>query len=244
MIPAPPSHAFAPRRVPLAHGWQWVLQAFRLVREQPLTWVLFASSYLLLHIVLGMLPAIGQLLAIMLAPVFAGSFVLAAQRADRGDTLRPGDVLDGFQEFARPLIGLGLSYFGLLVLTMLLLMLALMAMLGGMHDPAKMQALPLGKQLVGMLLMGGGLFVASLLYWFAPAAVVLAGFDPLRAMRRSLAGGLLNWQAVLLCGVVLAVLLFIALLPAGLGLLLWLPVMFVTVYTAWQDVFGDGLPQR
>ncbi|MFC3531497.1 BPSS1780 family membrane protein [Vogesella facilis] len=244
MIESPPSHAFAPRRVPMRHGWHWVQQAFFLVREQPLTWVLFATSYLTLQLLLGMLPVIGQLLAVLVAPLFAGSFVLAARRADRGDTLRPAEVLAAFQDFARPLIGLGLSYFGVLVLAMLLIMLLLTALLGGMHDPQQMQALPLGKQLVGMLLLAGGLFVASLLYWFAPAAVVLAGFDPLRAMRRSLAGGLLNWPAVLLCGVLLAALLFIAMLPFGLGLLLWLPVMFVTVYTAWQDVFGDGLPQR
>ncbi|SCK12928.1 BPSS1780 family membrane protein [Vogesella sp. LIG4] len=241
---SPPSHAFPPRRVPAVHGWYWVAQAFYLVREQPLTWILFAASYLLLHLLFGLLPGLGQLLAIMLSPVFAGSFVLAARRADRGATLRPQEVLAAFQEHARPLIGLGLSYFGLLVLTMLLIMLLLMAMMGGMHDPQKMQALPLGTQMVGMSLMAGGLFIASLLYWFAPAAVVLGGFDPLRAMRRSLAGGLLNWQAVLLCGLVLSALLLLALLPAGLGLLLWLPVMFVTVYTAWQDVFGDGLPQR
>lgn len=228
----------------MINGWRWVQQAFFLVREQPLTWLLFASSYLALQLLLGMLPAIGQLLAIMVAPLFAGSFVLAAQRADRGDTLRPAEVLAAFQDFARPLIGLGLSYFGLLVLAMLLLMLLLMGLMGGMHDPQQMQALPLGKQLVGMVLLAGGLFAASLLYWFAPAAVVLAGFDPLRAMRCSLAGGLANWAAVLLCGVVLALLLFLAMLPFGLGLLLWLPVMFVSVYMAWQDVFGDGLPQR
>ncbi|WP_174872990.1 BPSS1780 family membrane protein [Vogesella oryzae] len=244
MIESPPSHAFAPRRVPLGNGWRWVQQAFFLVREQPLTWVLFASCYLGLQLLLGMLPVIGQLLSIMVAPLFAGSFVLAAARADKGETLRPAEVLAAFQDFSRPLIGLGLSYFGALVLAMLLLMLLLMGLVGGMHDPQQMQALPLGQQLLGGALLAGGLFVASLLYWFAPAAVVLAGFDPLRAMRRSLAGGLLNWPAVLLCGVALAALLFLAMLPFGLGLLLWLPVMFVAVYMAWQDVFGSGLPQR
>ena len=36
----------------------------------------------------------------------------------------------------------------------------------------------------------------------------------------------------------------LALLPFGLGLLLWLPVMFVTVFMAWHDVCGDGMPRH
>ncbi len=177
-------------------------------------------------------------------PVFAGGFVLAAARADRGETLRPLDVFAAFGSHVRQLVGLGLAYFGLLVAAMMLVVIGLLALAGGSLGDEALAAMPLGKQIVGFALLAAGMFIASLLYWFAPAAVVLGSFDPLRAMRRSLAGGWLNWQAVLLCGVMLAVLLFLAMLPFGLGLLLWLPVMFVSVYVAWQDVFGSGLPQR
>lgn len=241
---SPPHHALLPRRVPAAHGWQWIVQAFRLVREQPVTWIVFAVAYLLLQMLLSALPGIGQLLAMVTVPVFAGSFVLAAAAADQGTTLKPDHVLAGMRTHGRALIGLGLAYFGLLVASMLVIMLLLMALAGGMPGHAAMPNLPLGKQLAGMVLVAAGLFLASLLYWFAPAAVVLGGFDPLRAMRRSLAGGLLNWAAVLCCGIALAVLLVLAMLPFGIGLVLWLPVMFVSVYVAWQDVFGSGLPQR
>lgn len=240
----PPAHALSPRKVPASHGWQWLRQAFFLVREQPLTWVLFAVCYLLLQSLLGSLGAVGQLLTMVTVPVFAGGFVLAAARADRGETLRPLDVFAAFGSHVRQLVGLGLAYFGLLVAAMMLVVIGLLALAGGSLGDEALAAMPLGKQIVGFALLAAGMFIASLLYWFAPAAVVLGSFDPLRAMRRSLAGGWLNWQAVLLCGVMLAVLLFLALLPFGLGLLLWLPVMFVSVYVAWQDVFGSGLPQR
>lgn len=240
----PPAHALPPRKVPASHGWQWLRQAFFLVREQPLTWVLFAVCYLLLQSLLGSLGAVGQLLTMVTVPVFAGGFVLAAARADRGETLRPLDVFAAFGSHVRQLVGLGLAYFGLLVAAMMLVVIGLLALAGGSLGDEALAAMPLGKQIVGFALLAAGMFIASLLYWFAPAAVVLGSFDPLRAMRRSLAGGWLNWQAVLLCGVMLAVLLFLALLPFGLGLLLWLPVMFVSVYVAWQDVFGSGLPRR
>jgi len=153
-------------------------------------------------------------------------------------------VFAAFGSHARKLVGLGLAYCCLLVAAMLVVVLLLLALAGGKAGNEALTAMPLGKQIVGLVLFAAGMFIASLLYWFAPAAVVLGGCDPLAAMRRSLAGGWLNWPAVLLCGVMLAVLLFLALLPFGLGLLLWLPVMFVSVYVAWQDVFGDGLPPR
>ncbi|MFN4237598.1 MAG: BPSS1780 family membrane protein [Vogesella sp.] len=240
----PPAHALPPRKVPASHGWQWLRQAFFLVREQPLTWVLFAVCYLLLQSLLGSLGSIGPLLNLLTVPVFAGGFVLAAARADRGETLRPQDVFDACRSHVRQLLGLGLAYCGLLVAAMLLMAMALLALAGGNLEGDALTAMPLGKQIVGLALLGGGVFMTSLLYWFAPAAVVLGSFDPLRAMRRSLAGGWINLSAVLLCGVILAILLFLAMLPFGLGLLLWLPVMFVSVYVAWQDVFGSGLPQR
>lgn len=78
------THALRPRKVPAAQGWQWIRQAFFLVREQPLTWVLFAVCYLLLQTLLGNLGQFGQLLGMVTVPVFAGSFVLAAVRAARG----------------------------------------------------------------------------------------------------------------------------------------------------------------
>src|SRR5574343_97893 len=212
----PPAHALPPRKVPASHGWQWLRQAFFLVREQPLTWLLFAVCYLLLQMLLGSLGALGQLLGMVSVPVFAGGFVMAAARADRGETLRPLDVFAAFGSHVRQLVGLGLAYFGLLVAAMMLVVIGLLALAGGSLGDEALAAMPLGKQIVGFALLAAGMFIASLLYWLA----------------------------VLLCGVMLAVLLFLALLPFGLGLLLWLPVMFVSVYVAWQDVFGSGLPQR
>jgi len=110
----PSAHALPPRRVPAAHGWQWLRQAFFLVREQPLTWLLFAVFYLLLQTLLGSLGSLGQLLGMVSVPVFAGGFVMAAARADRGETLRPLDVFAACQHHFRQLLGLGLAYFGLL----------------------------------------------------------------------------------------------------------------------------------
>ncbi|MFB9158297.1 hypothetical protein ACFFT9_11580 [Chromobacterium violaceum] len=42
----------------------------------------------------------------------------------------------------------------------------------------------------------------------------------------------------MVASLVLGLSCLVALLPLGLGLLLWLPVAFVTAYTGWRDVFA------
>jgi len=42
---------------------------------------------------------------------------------------------------------------------------------------------------------------------------------------------------LLLYSVVSSVLLLFAVIPFGLGLILWIPVMLLTIYTSYRDVF-------
>ncbi|MGC0153670.1 hypothetical protein ACPRNU_14500 [Chromobacterium vaccinii] len=90
-----------------------------------------------------------------------------------------------------------------------------------------------------LLVMAVVMFVVSLCYWFAPALVVLNGVSAWQAIRGSLSAGLANWRPLLVAALALGLLLIPALLPLGLGLLLWIPVAFVTAYTSWRDVFGQ-----
>jgi len=183
---------------------------------------------------------LGAPLTFFLAPLFAGGFVLAAQRAEQGVELKMADLFGGFRRAFRPLLNVGMLYLALLLLAMLLLT-ALMPMLGiqlGAAQPG--QAVPQLTGSIGpfMLLTSLLMFLLSLCYWFAPALVVLNGLGPWQALRDSFRAGIGNWQAVLLSALMLALLLFLALLPLGLGLLLWFPVLYVTAYTSWKDLFA------
>lgn len=229
-----------PRKVPFYHGWYWIRDAFFLVREQPLTWILYSAIYLLLQVLANMIPGVGQLLAMVAVPVFTGSFVLLAQRASQGETLRISDLQTGLKQYPRPLIGLGFAYVGLLMAAMLL---AILLFAGGNMPGKHMSQMPFGEMLAAAGLMLIAMIAATLLYWFAPAAVVLAGQKPWQAMRLSLQAGVRNTGAILFCGSLLAITMLLAMLPWGLGLVLWLPIMFVSVFTAWQDVFpARGIP--
>lgn len=57
------------RKVGYAQGWSWIVQAFYLVRQQPLTWILLAGSYLLIHFAVSAIPRLGPPLTFFLSSV-------------------------------------------------------------------------------------------------------------------------------------------------------------------------------
>ena len=118
----------------------------------------------------------------------------------------------------------------------------LMGVLGISVSKSDPNAIPViaGPIALAAFIGGVAVFLVSLAYWFAPALVTLQQLGPWQAIRTSLQAGLANWGAVLVSGLMLAVLAFIAMIPLGLGLLLWFPVLYVTAYTGWKDIFGQS----
>ncbi|MDF0606867.1 BPSS1780 family membrane protein [Neisseriaceae bacterium TC5R-5] len=232
------------RKVAFSRGWAWVVEAFYIVRQQPLTWVLLALAYIVMHVVLSAIPVFGTPLTFFIAPVFAAGFIAAAKKSEHGAELELMDLFVGFKTTLRPLINVGMLYMALIISSLLLL--GIFGQFIGIEIKEVPNRVPeisgpvwpfLG---VAALLM----FLLNLTYWFAPALVMIGQVSPWQAMRLSLRAGLTNWSVVLSCGLMLAMLLFLAILPLGLGLLLWFPVLYVTSYTSWKDVFQQESPSR
>ncbi|UGA39964.1 hypothetical protein JOS77_11625 [Chromobacterium haemolyticum] len=59
----------APRKVAFGRGWRWIVEAFYIVRQQPLTWILLALAYLVINFIVSMIPLLGGPLSFFLAPV-------------------------------------------------------------------------------------------------------------------------------------------------------------------------------
>jgi uncharacterized membrane protein len=238
--PPPRPLPSGPRQLLAGDGWQWIAAAFRLVREQPVTWILLALVYLVIHIGVSMIPLIGGVLPLLLSPVFAGGFILAAKKAESGGELELSDLFAGFRDQPKPLLGVALVYLALCMLAVVVMMalIMLLSAMGLVVMPVEGEPVSVLMGLMMLLVFGVPMFIVSMAYWFAPALVVLDGMAPFTACRTSLSAGMRNWKALLVCGLMLGVLLLLAMLPFFLGLLLWFPVMYVTSYTSWKAVFG------
>lgn len=229
----------APRKVTVGKGPRWIVEAFYIVRQQPLTWALLALAYLVINLLIGMVPLFGKLISFCLAPVFSAGFILAAIKSEEGSELELTDLFAGFKAGLRPLINVSILYMIVLVVLGVVLSL-LMDMMGvsvAKSDPGVPPVISGSFALVAFI-GGASLVLLSMASWLAPALVILNQAGPWQAICASLKAAISNWGAVLLSGLMLAVLALIAIVPIGLGLLLWFPVLYVTAYTGWKDLFG------
>lgn len=246
---AAPLGAAEPRKVRAGRGWQWIVEAFQIVRGQLLMWILLLLAYVLIMVLVGQVPLIGKVVEVLLAPLFAGSFMLAAHRSAEGGELELGDLFAGFRAPLRPLLGLACGYVAVLLATFLFTALlaagaAMLLKLGGLMPGMQMDDHPPLLFMAVLTVVGGTLLIlAGLSFWLAPALVVLGGVTPLSSLRLSLRAGLRNWLPFTVYSTMLLILAFLAGLPLGLGLLVWLPVAHVSYYTAWRDIFSpDEVP--
>jgi uncharacterized membrane protein len=209
-------------------------------------WIVFGLILFIVFVVLGFIPLIGGLVGSLVAPVFIGSWMLAARKVQDGGALEVADLFLGFQgpRFA-PLLVQGALLLAATVVIMLVAGLlgagAIfgLAMGGGMRHSAggMLAALGAGFATLTVALVLGAIVTMAL--WFAPALVVFRNMPPVEALKLSTAAVLKNWLAFLVFGVIYIVASIVASIPFGLGWIVLVPVSLLTAFVSYREVFGD-----
>jgi uncharacterized membrane protein len=230
------------RTVDAGRGWDWVVEAFALFRNQPGIWILTAVVLGVVFIVISMIPFLGSFASALLFPVFAGGLMLGCRDLDRGGPLEIEHLFAGFRQKTGDLVMVGaFNLIGWVVIVF-----AVVAVIGGgvfmalMRGDIEGAELSVTSLLIAMLLVAGLSVPLGMATWFAPALIVLNDVAPGAALKASFFACLRNWIPFLVYGVVLLVLCLVAAIPAGLGFLVLVPVMAASVYTAYCDIFCAG----
>jgi uncharacterized membrane protein len=235
--------------VPAGHGWRWIVAAFGLFKKNPLIWIVLHLILVLIGAGLSILPVIGAYLLYLLTPLLLGGLMTAAKDIESGQDIEIAHLFRGFRQNTSHLITVGGVYLvGQVVIS------GVMIMLGG---PEFQQALRVGvdgidpasitpevaTRILTALLVGMALFVPlAMATWFSPALVILDNQSGFAAMGESVRACLRNMQPFLIYGVFSLLLLIVASIPFGLGLVLWIPVTMLTIYTSYRDVFATAAP--
>lgn len=100
-------------KLPAVTGWHWVKEGFGLFRKQPGGLSMLFLGYMFCMLVVSIIPLLGQLLPVILVPVFSVAFVQACLNIDQGKRVFPSLLLSGFRKPAfTMLFSLGLLYLG------------------------------------------------------------------------------------------------------------------------------------
>lgn len=230
------------RAVDAGRGWEWIVSAFALFKKQPGNWVLVLIVLLVCMILITVVPIVGGLANMLLFQVFMGGIMLGCRAVDNGQDLEVGQVFAGFKQNTSNLMVLGLLALAAWVVALIPVILIMggggfMAFIRG-QDAAAMGIATLGLSFVLAMLVGLALSVPIYMaLWFGPALVVFHNMAPVDAMKASFNACLKNLMPFLLYGAVMLVLCGIAAIPFGLGFLVLAPVILVSIYTAYRDIF-------
>jgi hypothetical protein len=242
-----PDGAFVPggRAVPSGNGWRWIADSWTFMGDQ--RWVFIGVCLLLLLVLIGMnfIPYVGPIAMNLLFPIMLGGLLLGFDAVRRGQQLEVGHLFMGFQaQHVRRLLAIGgISLgFGILMGIVMGLILGseILAMLASGAQPTPEEALGVLLQLLLALLVVLALSLPmTMAIMFAPALVVLADVAAVSALKMSFVACLKNVLSFFVWSVAALVLIIVASLPLFLGLLVLCPVLMVSLYLSYRDVFYD-----
>jgi len=229
------------RRVPASRGWGWISEGFSLFRRQPLTWVLITVVLIALMMVSGLVPFVGGLVAQLLTPVFTAGLMQGCRQLEEGAEITIGSLFAGFSSRPARLIALGA-----LGLAAAVLIFVVVGVVFGLGMGAYLGAAPreLGPEQALSLILGSLVALALglpvyMAMWFAPALIVLNDVSIGDAIRASFFACARNILPFLVYGIALLLLMIVAIIPMGLGMLVFTPVLFASVYTSYRELFYE-----
>lgn len=243
-MPATPSFPLSPapftgaaRKVPQMRAFDWIQQGWMLFLGAPKVWLFLGGAILLVFVIsefvwLNVRTAFAPNLLrnvvlalllfgpVVLMPLATASGLHICRILARGETPDLDDLIAGFRQRTRHLLATG----GLVLGGWLLIF--------AFHEIVQ------GPLSLFLPTLAG--FSYLLAIWFLPALVAFHDLSPLHALRISFFACAKNALTFAIFGFTMAVLHFVAVLPALLGLIVLLPVVIGTLHASYRDVFYES----
>ena len=231
------------RRCSAGAGLGWISGGWRIFVKAPVMWIITLIVLFVIAIIAGFIPIIGSLAFQAVTPVFSAGFVVACRSLEQGGPFELEHLFAGFKTRFKELVIVGLLYMlgGIVILLVMAGFVGfsiLTAFLTG--DPnavlTALAASALTLALGTLIALALGLLLVAAV-WFAPALVMMNNLAPLEAMKASFFACFRNFIPFLLYAIVMLILAIIAAIPIGLGMLVWVPLLIASAYTAYREIF-------
>lgn len=227
---------------PASRGADWIAGGFRFFSAAPLQWIVTTVLMLVATLVFRLGgDYLGTALSMLLTPVLTGGLMLGCARQEREGRF---EISSLWSAFSGPHLGRLLTVGALQMLAMLLILGFVFAAIGGVAlgtlfggGSGDLESSAPALALFALLLALPCLFVMIAAFWLAPPLIVLRGAEPLVALSASLRASFKAIGSLTVYGLVSIVLIVVAMIPIGLGLLVVLPMIYASTYLLCRDVF-------
>ena len=244
-VPASSDARFIPggQAVAAGHGWSWIAAARAMTKPQTGLWIGVFAVFAVIVVALGRIPVLGMFVLYFIPPVLFGGIMMGCEAVRNGGKMTFGHLFAGFQSHTRQLLGIGLFTFGAII-AILIVVAAIFGMaIANMFLGAKPDMAAIDPALMGMNILLAVLIMLALsipvymAVWFSYPLVVINDLPVTQALRTSFYACMKNIVPFLLYGIFAFLLAIVATIPLALGWLILGPVMLVSLYTAYRDVF-------
>ncbi|MEW8506341.1 MAG: BPSS1780 family membrane protein [Candidatus Thiodiazotropha sp.] len=232
-----------PHGVSAGHGFAWIAKGWWHFKQAPISWIVVILLWVVLTFAVSMIPILGPLVVNIMAPVLIAGLMIGCNEQDDGGDFSISHLFAGFSNNAGQTMMIGVFY----LLFFIVLFIGMFAVMFGnisematlqSDNPEAMAMAMFSPTFVLTILVGALLFVPVLMaYLFAPALVALDDMTAWEAMKASFQGCLKNILPLFLYSLVAFVLMFIGMIPFGLGLLIVSPILISAIYSAYRDIY-------
>jgi len=222
----------------MGSGLNWINEAWRLFLLRPGTWIgLFVLNFVVL-IVVSLIPLV-NVIALIFVPVITGGWMIAATKCDKRMEIKLDDLFAGFSKNTRELIFIGVIY-NVIALLIGIVLATVLAVGFDMKD--LMTTNPMYLKLTPSMIIFELSFLAlilpvAMMAWYAPVLVVNHKIGAWEAMKKSFNGCMRNVLPLTLYSIVYLILMILASIPLMLGFLVVVPLMMISVYASYKDIF-------
>lgn len=231
------------RTVPARQGAQWIADGWALFRLHPWIWIALGVLDLVITLILNEIPYVSALTSVF-AILWTGGMIAAAERCRTTSLVRIGDVFDGMRAKLQPLFAAGVFAFLITIICQLLGsrisegLSLLVKTVPSQQIDGVWQAVPWVLVVLYVVVATGG----AMALWLAPPLIVLVNAAPNDALKLSFLAACRNVWPTLVYGLIIMCLAIASLATLGLGLLVLVPLVYLSSYAACRDLFAIDAP--
>jgi uncharacterized membrane protein len=229
------------RSRPAGNGATWIGNAWRLLRARPGQWALAMVLLFIAYVLLSMIPFVSIFMQLLVPFAYAG-IAIAADEQRRTGSFEISALMAGFNKRPASLVAVGgtvlVAYVVLGIFVAVVVGIDAFSMMGGSAKPDPSMFFTMKYLLVFLICLALMIPVAMATY-LAPQLIVLHDQPAVTAMKMSLAGTVKNILPGIVFGICGLLLVILSAIPLLLGLLISIPIMVLTNYTVYRDIFVE-----